>query len=227
MPPSKVPIIGIGASAGGIDAFRQFFEPMPTDSGMAFVVILHLPADRKSMLAEILRRWTSMRVLDATDGIQIEPNCVYVPPPHTVVTLLDGHLSVEHPPEGGERMFRPIDGFFDSLGVVFREQSVGIVLSGTGSDGALGLKAIKECGGLTIAQGSDGTAPEYGEMPAGAIATGAVDLVVFVEEIPAHLMRLSPARLEEPAPPDPDSAVDSARLRICNVLRTQLGHDFS
>src|ERR1700744_2287383 len=227
MPPSKVPIIGIGASAGGIDAFRRFFEPMPIDSGMAFVVILHLPADRKSMLTEILRRWTSMRVLDATDGIRIEPNCVYVPPPHTVVTLLDGHLSVEQPPEGGERMFRPINGFVDSLDVVFRDQSPRSVLSGTGSDGALGLKAIKECGGLTISQGSNGTAPQYGEMPAGAIATGAVDLILPVEKMAAQLMRLTKTGPEELAPTDPASDVDTARLKICNVLRTRLGHDFS
>lgn len=227
MQPSQVPIIGIGASAGGIDAFRQFFATMPTDSGMAFVVILHLPADRKSMLTEILRRWTSMRVLDATDGIRIEPNCVYVPPPHTVVTLLDGHLSVEQPPDGGERMFRPIDGFFDSLGAVFREQSVGIVLSGTGNDGALGLKAIKECGGLTIAQGSDVTAPQYGEMPASAVATGAVDLILPVEKIAEQLVRLRKRRPEELATTEQDSDVDTARLKICNILRARLGHDFS
>src|ERR1700744_6467601 len=100
MPPSKIPIIGIGASAGGIVSFRQFLEPMPPDSGMAFVVILHLPADRKSMLIEILGRWTSMRVVDATHGFRIEANCVYVPAPHTVVTLFDGHLSVVQPPDG-------------------------------------------------------------------------------------------------------------------------------
>jgi len=227
MPPPQVPIIGIGASAGGIDAFRQFFKPMPTNSGMAFVVILHLPADHKSMLTEILSRWTSLNVLEGTHGIRIEPDCVYVPPPHTIVTLLDGHLSVEQPPAGADRMFRPIDGFFDSLAAVLREHSVGIVLSGTGSDGALGLKAIKECGGLTIAQGSNGTAPQYAEMPAGAIATGAVDLVLPVEEMAAQLLRLKGVHPAKAAPPDQESDVDTARLKICDVLRTRLGHDFS
>jgi chemotaxis response regulator CheB len=100
------PIIGIGASAGGIDAFHSFFNSMPADCGMAFVILLHLPADRKSMLSEILGRWTSMRVLDGTDGALIEPNCVYVPPPHSVVTLLDGRL-------GFRAQRRPTIGCFD------------------------------------------------------------------------------------------------------------------
>ena len=182
---SAFPIVGIGASAGGIDAFHSFFNHMPANCGMAFIILLHLPADRKSMLTDILARWTSMRVLDGVDGALIEPNCVYVPPPHSLVTLSDDHLGVQLPPETNDRLFRPIDGFFDSLGSALRERAVGIVLSGTGSDGALGLKAIKECGGLTLAQGTDGSAPQYGEMPAGAIATGAVDLVVPVEEMPA------------------------------------------
>jgi two-component system CheB/CheR fusion protein len=183
-------IIGIGASAGGIDAFHSFFDHMPADSGMAFVMILHLPADRKSMLTEILARWTSMPVVEVSARVMIEPNHVYVPPPHAIVTLVDGYLSVEMPPTSADRVFRPIDAFFDSLASALRERSVGIVLSGTGSDGALGLKAIKECGGLTIAQGISGSAPQYGEMPAGAIATGAVDIVAPVEEMPGHLLRL-------------------------------------
>ncbi|MEO9189946.1 MAG: chemotaxis protein CheB [Acetobacteraceae bacterium] len=146
-------IVGIGASAGGLDAFRSFFEAMPPDSGMAFVVVLHLPADRKSMLPEILARWTSMRVLEAADGQLIEANRVYVPPPHATTTLQGGHLRVRMPAPEAPREHRPIDGFFDSLATDLRENAVGIVLSGTGSDGALGLKAIKACGGLTMAQG--------------------------------------------------------------------------
>src|ERR1700704_4659001 len=144
MSASDFPIIGIGASAGGIDAFHAFFTHMPADSGMAFVMILHLPAEHKSMLTEILSRWTAIPVVEAYDGATIEPNHVYVPPPHAVVTLHDGRIGIQIPREGRERGFRPIDGFFDSLGTAMGERSVGIVLSGTGSDGALGLKAIKE-----------------------------------------------------------------------------------
>ena len=171
--PAEFPIVGIGASAGGLDAFHSFLDKLPADNGMAFVMILHLPAGRKSMLIEILSRWTAMPVVEAVDGVQIEANHIYVPAPHAIVTLVDRALRVQSSLADVDRQFRPIDGFFDSLGAAMRERAVGIVLSGTGSDGALGLKAIKECGGLTIAQGSNGTAPQYGEMPAGAIATSA------------------------------------------------------
>ncbi len=225
---TELSVVGIGASAGGLEAFRLFFDSMPANCGLAFVMILHLPADHKSMLREILARWTSMRVIDAADGTAIEPNCVYVPPPHALITVSDGHLGVQASAPDDYKMARPIDAFFDSLGAALHGQAVGIVLSGTGSDGALGLKAIKACGGFTVAQGSDGTAPQYGEMPAGAIATGSVDLIAPIEAIPRHLMRLkgNPVALwtstEEEA-----SRIDVARLKICAIIKTQLGHDFS
>ncbi len=221
------PIIGIGASAGGIDAFHSFFDHMPADCGMAFVTVLHLPADRKSMLTEILARWTQMPVIDVTDRVAIRPNHVYVPPPHAIVTLIDGYLNVEMPPLGSDRVFRPIDAFFDSLGSALRERSVGIVLSGTGNDGALGLKAIKECGGLTIAQGTNGSAPQYGEMPAGAIATGAVDIVAPVEEMPGHLLRLRGIATELSQYDEGSDSLDAMRLETCDILRKHVGHDFS
>jgi two-component system, chemotaxis family, CheB/CheR fusion protein len=227
MNPAEFPIVGIGASAGGIDAFHTFLNHMPADCGMAFVMILHLPAAHKSMLTEILSRWTSMPVLEATSGVRIEPNRIYVPAPHAVVTLADGRLDVRLPSESNDRLFRPIDSFFDSLGAALGDRAVGIVLSGTGSDGALGLKALKECGGLTIVQGSNGTAPQYGEMPAGAIATGAVDIVSPVEEIPNHLLRVKTAHIAVPPIEDSASSINKARLAICAILRAQLGHDFS
>jgi two-component system, chemotaxis family, CheB/CheR fusion protein len=227
MKESAFPIVGIGASAGGIDAFHTFFSHMPANCGMAFIILLHLPADRKSMLTEILARWTAMRVLDVSDATVIEPNCVYVPPPHALVTVSDGHLGVQLPPETNDRLFRPIDGFFDSLGSSLRERAVGIVLSGTGSDGALGLKAIKECGGLTLAQGSDGSAPQYGEMPAGAIATGAVDLVVPVQAMPGHLLRLLTNGTANQEQKTDGKPLEATRLEICGILLAELGHDFS
>ncbi len=227
MPRVGFSIVGVGASAGGIDAFHSFFNHMPADCGMAFVILLHLPADRRSMLTEILARWTSMRVFEATDGMLIEPNCVYVSPPQAIVTIANGHLGVKQLPEDKDRLFRPIDGFFDSLGSELRERAVGIVLSGTGSDGALGLKAIKECGGLTLAQGSDGTTPQYGEMPAGAIATGAVDLVLPVQDMPAHLLRLEAGDAAHSGQEEDLDRLEAMRLEICTVLRAQLGHDFS
>ena len=226
MTAAQFPIIGIGASAGGIDAFHAFFSHMPADSGMAFVVILHLPPEHTSMLSSILSRWTSMPVVEVTDGTPVEANHIYVPPPHRIVTMVDRRLSIEAPRDN-DRVYRPIDGFFDSLGTAIGEQAVGIVLSGTGSDGALGLKAIKERGGLTIAQGKDGTAPEYDEMPAVAIATGAVDLIVPVEKIPGHLLRSKNAPVVIPRDRDAAGAIETDRLTICGLLRTHLGHDFS
>lgn len=228
MDDTDFPIVGIGASAGGIDAFRSFFDRLPADAGMAFVVILHLPANRKSMLGDILQRWTRMRVVDAEDGTRVEPDCVYVPPPHSVVTLEAGRLQVKPSGPGANRFFRPIDSFFDSLGKALHDRAVGIVLSGTGSDGALGLRVIKECGGLTIAQGVDGSTPEFGEMPAGAIATGSVDIVSPVEDIPGELLRLRGSRLSSlPTPRESTEEIDAARLEICAILRARLGHDFS
>src|ERR1700755_3173102 len=106
MPTPSFPVVAIGASAGGIDAFHAFFNRMPPDCGMAFVMILHLPADRKSMLTEILSRWTSMKVIEGRDGVCIQPNCVYVPPPHAIVTLADRRLGVQLPPADAERIAR-------------------------------------------------------------------------------------------------------------------------
>ena len=221
-------VVGIGASAGGLDAFRGFFEHMPADAGMAFVVILHLPADRPSLLPEILSRWTAMRIVRADEATPIEPNCVYVPPPHAHVSHKDGHLEVSMPRVDERPGLRPIDAFFDSLASSLRDRAVGIVLSGTGSDGSLGLKAIKKAGGLTIAQGTDGTAPQYGEMPAGAIATGAVDVVASVEAIPSYLVRIRRLERQQPVPAAPlTSSTDAARRRICAILCTAVGHDFS
>lgn len=168
-----------------------------------------------------------MRVIQGQDGTVIEPNCVYVPPPHSVVTLAGGRLGVHVPAAEDEKSFHPIDDFFASLGASQGDRAVGIVLSGTGNDGALGLKAIKECGGLTIAQGSNGTRPEYGEMPAGAIATGSVDLVAGIDDIPRHLLRMKGVELEDLGSIDESARTDAARLQICGIIQAQLGHDFS
>ena len=222
-------IVGIGASAGGLEAFRSFFSAMPPESGLAFIVVLHLPQNRQSMLPEILSRWTAMKVFEAVDGDPIEPNRVYVPPPHAITCVEDGKLRIRMPAADAPREYRPIDGLFDSLADTLRENAIGIVLSGTGSDGALGLKAIKECGGLTIAQGTDSDGPMYPDMPAGAISTGAVDLIAPADQIPSHLLRIQEARQQHrPASQYmSDDQIEAARIRICELLRIRLGHDFS
>ena len=222
----RMPIIGIGASAGGLEAFRLFFESMPPDSGMGFVVVLHLSADRKSMLAEIIARWTRMQVMEAADNAAVEPNRVYVIPSGYIATLLGGRIRLRHLAPDVPREAAPIDEFLDSLAADLGEDAIGIVLSGTGHDGALGLKAIKARGGLTLAQGSNGTAPQHSGMPNSAIATGAVDLIVSVEDMPRLVLA---ARGSSEAPRIAASAkqIDAARLSICEILRTRLGHDFS
>ncbi len=217
-------IVGIGASAGGIEAFKGFFENMPPDSGLAFVVVLHLPVDRKSVLPEILARWTSMPVVQATEGCRIEPNFVYVPPSGVVVTVRSAHLHLHDLLAEVPRELSPISVLFDSLAAQLHENAIGVVLSGTGHDGALGLKAIKENGGLTLVQGADGSKPLHDGMPASAIATGSVDVIAAVEEIPGHILAVRAAR--ETAGQMPEQ-IDSARLAICEALHRQVGHDFS
>jgi two-component system CheB/CheR fusion protein len=222
-------LVGIGASAGGIEAFHRFFEGMPADSGLAFVVVLHLTAGRKSMLPDILARWTTMRVTEAQDGEAVAANQVLVIPPGVVASLRDGHLSLyTTTSETVPAKIAPIDVFFDSMAAALGEDAVGVVLSGTGHDGALGLKAIKARGGLTLAQGTNGTAPEYPGMPDSAVAAGAVDLHVAVEEMPGHILAARQARLATLREADqPILDIDRIRREISDVLRSRLGHDFS
>ncbi|HEY1783882.1 MAG TPA: CheR family methyltransferase [Roseiarcus sp.] len=224
----RFPVVGIGASAGGIEAFKGFFENMPPGSGLCFVVVLHLPADRKSILPEILSRWTSMPIAEATDGRILEPNCIYVPPPGVIVTFENGRLHLHRLGADEPRELNPITMLFNSLATALHEDAIGVILSGTGSDGALGLKAIKEEGGLTLVQGSDGSAPQHGGMPASAIATGAVDIVAPVERLPGHIIDIREARQKtESLAALSEQQIREARLAICAVLERQLGHDFS
>jgi two-component system CheB/CheR fusion protein len=224
----RLPVIGIGASAGGIEAFQTFFENMPADSGLAFIVMLHLPVDRKSILPELIGRWTTMPVREATDGCILQANCVYIPPPGIVVTFRDGRLHHHHPNAHEARELNPISMLFSSLAEGLEEDAVGVILSGTGSDGALGLKAIKEKGGLTLVQGTDGSAPQHDGMPLSAIATGAIDIVAAVEAMPGRIMAVQEARrkLGGLAALSP-AEVDAARLAICTILNRTVGHDFS
>lgn len=221
-------LVAIGASAGGLEAFRQFFQKMPPDSGLAFVVVLHLAPGRKSMLPEILARWTSMPVQEAQDGSAIEPNKVLVLPPGSVAVLRDGHISLRDIPPDSIRNLTPIDAFFDSVATSLGDDAIGVILSGTGHDGALGLKAIKTKGGLTLAQGSDGSKPEYPGMPDSAVAAGVVDLHVSVEDMPGHILAIRQVRQATAGDLDQASeGGDQIRLAICEILRTRLGHDFS
>ena len=168
------PVVGIGASAGGLAAFESFFSGIPADvdPGMAFVLVQHLAPDHKSILADIIRRCTRMQVFEVEDGMTVQPNCTYIIPPNCDMAFLNGTLQLLEPAmPRGQRL--PIDFFFRSLAQDQRERAIGIILSGTGSDGTLGVREIKgECG-MVMAQTPEST--EYDGMPRSAIATGLVD----------------------------------------------------
>src|SRR5512133_3811700 len=197
---SDVPIVGIGASAGGLAAFEAFFSGMPakTDPDMAFVLVQHLAPDHKSILTELIRRYTRMQVFEVEDGMVVQPNCAYIIPPNRDMAFLNGTLQLMEPSAPrGQRL--PIDFFFRSLAQDQGERAIGIVLSGTGSDGTQGVRAIKGEGGMVMAQ--DPASTEYDGMPASAIATGIVDYVLPVAEMPAQLITYVAHAFGRPTPP--------------------------
>jgi two-component system CheB/CheR fusion protein len=183
---SKTLIVGIGASAGGLNAFKAFLANMPADSGMAFVLVQHLDPHHPSLLVELLARETPMTVVEARSGMPAAANGVYIIPPDATLTISDGVLQIERPAPPRQRRFA-IDTFFSSLAEDQGRNAVCIVLSGTGSDGSLGLKMIKEHGGLTLAQSESDHLAMTG-MPESAAATGLVDQILPVEGMPQHLI---------------------------------------
>ena len=216
----SLPIVGIGASAGGVEALEQFFKSVPSGNGLAFVVLTHLPPDRESMLSEILGRATRMPVVDARDGDKVEAEHVYVLPPSAILRIREGRLQL-HRAGPTDRERAPIDVFFNSLAEDQAEHAIGIVLSGSGHDGTLGLKAIKEHGGLTIAQGAKVTRPRFAEMPSSAVAAGIVDLELPVETIPERII----GYVRNWGAFDTGQRGD-ALTTIFDLLRTRTGHDF-
>ncbi len=228
------PIVGIGASAGGVEALQSLFRAM-TDPPVAaaFVVVTHLGKGRDSSLPEIIQACTRLPVVPAQDGDVVASGHVHVLANDSLITMADGRLVVRVQTADAPRERQPIDLFFVSLAEDQGENAVGIVLSGSGSDGTLGLKAIKEHGGFTLAQGSNGTSPRYPSMPNSAAAGGAVDLVMPAEQIPTWLDALTHPHVALHAVLD-DAGTDAGNAQgaavqetICAILRTQIGHDFS
>ncbi|MBL8268005.1 chemotaxis protein CheB [Steroidobacter sp.] len=221
-------VVGIGASAGGLEAFTTFFTHMPADSGMVFVLVQHLDPHHKSMLVDLLGRHTAMPVVEASNGVQLGANRIFIIPPNATLTLRGGMLRVSRPAPAREHR-RPIDTFFASLAEDQGERAVCVVLSGTGSDGSLGLRKIKEHGGLSLAQ-ADADATAMSGMPQSAAATGLVDHIVPVAQMPALLVDYQ-QHLHEMAPrKDGDgNRVDMPEhmTAICSLLRAGAGHDFS
>ncbi len=181
------PIVGIGASAGGLEAYRQLLQALPADTGMALVLVQHLAREHESLLAEILARATAMPVAEVRDEPRVEPNFVYVIPPNRTMLMTGGHLRLVPRAEAGGQ-HRTIDSFLRSLAKDQNHHAVGVILSGTGNDGTLGLQAIKAEGGITFAQ--DETAQHTG-MPRSAVAAGCVDYVPSAEAIAAGTNRIA------------------------------------
>jgi len=219
------PIVGVGASAGGVEALEYLFKAMPPEPGMAFVIVTHLAPKRESMLPEILARDTHMPVLIAENDQIVRPNRVYVAPADAVLDITKGRLGVRAVGDGRERT--PIDSFFAALAEDQGEYAIGIVLSGAGSDGTLGIKAIKEHGGLTLAQATDHSGPRHSSMPESAIASGLVDLAVPVETMPAQLAGYVRSFDILDKEVDKDDGAETTRNEICAILLDQTGHDFS
>lgn len=221
------PIVGIGASAGGLAAFETFFSGMPanSDPGMAFVLVQHLAPNHKSILTELIKRYTRMKVFEVEDGMQVQPNCTYIIPPNRDMAFLNGTLQLLEPnAPHGQRL--PIDFFFRSLAHDQHEKAIGVVLSGTGSDGTLGVRAIKGEGGMVIAQTPDSA--EYDGMPRNAIATGLVDyelpVAEMAEKIIAYVTHAGGNIIRHTSQmPKAENLIK----KILVLLRSRTGHDFS
>jgi len=219
------PIVGIGASAGGLQAFEEFFRACPADTGMAFVLVSHLDPDHESQLSEILQRCTAMPVLQARDQMAVVPNHVYVIPPNREMAILNGYLQLALPEKPhGQRM--PIDTFLRSLAEDQAENAIGIILSGTATDGTLGLRAIFGAGGICLVQ--DPASARYDGMPNSAIAAGYASHVLRVADMPAMLLELARQALIRPAgAPIANRQTLSGMNQILLHLRSGTGHDFS
>ncbi|MCX6161381.1 MAG: PAS domain-containing protein, partial [Ignavibacteriae bacterium] len=218
------PIVGIGASAGGLEALEQFFGNMPKDSGIAFVVIQHLDPKYVGIMPELLQRITLLKVFQASDRLKLKPNCVYVIPPNKSMSLLNGALHLFEPVESrGLRL--PVDIFFRSLADDMQEKSIGIILSGMGSDGSLGLKAIKEKNGVVLVQSP--ASAKFDGMTCSAIDAVIADIVAPAEELPAKLitfLKYIPAVITDT---ETESKNKSNIEKIIILLREKSGHDFS
>ncbi len=221
-------VVAVGASAGGLEAFTQLLQALPTDTGMAYVFVQHLDPKHVSLLNEILQRQTALPVREVEQGTRVEPDHIYVIPRNKTMELVDGVLQLSPRPQGVQNM--PIDTFFRSVAKDKRDQAIGVILSGNASDGALGMTAIKAEGGITFAQDVDSA--KFDSMPRSAIAAGCVDFVLAPDEIAKELARLGQHPYVLPLTKDaavskliPDASENL--VRIAGVIRAQTGVDFA
>jgi two-component system, chemotaxis family, CheB/CheR fusion protein len=218
----SMPVVGICASAGGLDAFKRFFTAMPPDSGMAFILIPHLDPNQESLLVGLLARWTTMAVFEAEDGIKVAANHVYVIPPNKYLQVRAGKLRLTGPIERHAPL--AFDGFLGSLAEDQGDKAVGIILSGTGAYGTQGLRAIKAHGGLAMAQ--DPHTAEYDSMPRSAIATGLIDFVLPVEKMPEELLHFSKSYVGASTAGSLEEDAGQQLKAILTLILADTGHDF-
>lgn len=218
------PIVGIGASAGGLEAMEQFFENVPDNCGMAFVVIQHLDPNHVGILPELLQRTTTMKVLQVTDRLKVKPNCLYVIPPNKSMSILNGVLHLFAPAQThGLRL--PIDIFLRSMADDRQEKSIGVILSGMGSDGCLGLKAIKEKNGIVLVQ--EPSSAKFDGMPSSATKAVIADIIAPPNELPLKLITYLQFNNGKKTGIEKESKILSNLDKIIILLREQTGHDFS
>ena len=222
----EFPIVGIGASAGGLEAIEGFFGNMPPDTNISFVVIQHLAPNHKSIMPELLKKYTSMRIAVVGDGMKLEPGCIYLNPPDSNVAVMNRAFHLISPSES-QTVRLPIDFFFRSLADEQGDKAICLVLSGTGTDGTLGLKAIKGAGGMTMVQ--DAKQAKYDGMPRSAISTGLVDFVLPVEKIPEELLKYvkHPYIKSRESDLEPRQGFINTINKIFFLIRSGTGHDFS
>ncbi|MDQ7786166.1 MAG: chemotaxis protein CheB [Thermodesulfovibrionales bacterium] len=223
-PSSGFPVVGIGASAGGLEALEKFFTHMPPDAGIAFVIIQHLDPKHKSIMDELLKRHTTMRVLQVADGLKLEPNSVYLNPPDKDVSIFNGHFQLTDPVEA-HRIRLPINNLFRSLAEDQGENAICIILSGSGSDGTLGLKEIKGSGGMVMVQ--DPEQAQYDSMVRSAIETGLADYVLPAEKMPKELI----GYIKQPYVRGYKIGIGAEHFdaiqKVLMLVRSGTGHDFS
>ncbi|MRG49120.1 PAS domain-containing protein [Chitinophaga sp. SYP-B3965] len=217
------PVVGIGASAGGLDAFKRLLKAIPEKSGIAYVLVQHLDPSHESMLSALLQKVTNIPVLEIKDDVIVEPDHIYIIPSNKMLLANDGVLELSpRPPKSNNERYLPIDIFFASLAEVHQSHAIGVVLSGTASDGTLGLKAIKDHGGITFAQ--DETSAAYDGMPSSAIQAGAVDFILTPENIPQKLLEITQHINKSGTEEQSDEEVFK---QILLLLRIRKGTDFT
>lgn len=222
---NSIPVVAIGASAGGFDALKKFFNALPPEPGMAFVLVQHLDPTHESSMADLMSRYTLLKVLQAKDGMKIESDHLYIIPPNRDMGMINGNLQLIEPLEPhGLRL--PINFFLNNLADDQKENSIAIIFSGYGSDGTMGIKSIKASGGMVMAQ-DPGTA-DSDSMPSSAIQTGLVDFILPPEEMPEKLISyVNSAHKTIKKILTPKDETEQALQKIFMLIRNRTGHDFS